>query len=126
MCPKVGHTPEHNHWLCVAQKCGNCPQYSIPVEEQDTSIGAPTISFSQYKNFTSCSQHNKIPLNATVCLQCGTSEEPLVKKLGCISTRKHYTKHTTAIGTFMTDHYIPLLKKYGSHLNHVVMLSKQH
>ena len=108
-CPIIGETGLHN-WGCVLRKCKNCPEYNIPTAEKGTEsdLTLPTIKFHIYQVATNCSLHKKLPTYSKVCETCGTKQDPLVEKLGRISTRKYLTIMERPIDEFITISMYPL------------------
>jgi hypothetical protein len=117
-CPVVAICG-YPHMKCVLQRCVLCPEYQVPIFEMDVDESAKTIKFHFYCKATKCSIHGDLPLNAKRCIDC----DSLTKK-GRIRTRKYLTLLTRAIGKFMNDFYVPLLKQYALHHAYVRILSK--
>jgi hypothetical protein len=120
-CPTV-ETCGYPHWHCVLQRCVVCPEYQVPFLETQVDEYAKRIKFHSYCKATKCSDHGDLPLNANRCDRCDLLKE--TSKKGRVRTRKYLTLLTRPIGIFMTDFYIPLLKKYALHSAYVRILSK--
>jgi hypothetical protein len=121
-CPNPVINVEHPSWCCVLRRCLNCPKYPIPIPERGLDDNAPFIKFHFYVNFTKCSRHGVMTLNAKKCTAC--ENQGADEKNGKISTRKELTLLNRPIGIFFRDFYLPALEKYAHHIAHVKILSK--
>jgi hypothetical protein len=117
-CPAVAKCG-YPHMKCVLQRCVVCPEYQVPNLEMEVGEPAKSIKLHFYCKATKCSIHGDLLLNTKCCIGCD-----LLLKKGRIRTRKDLTLLTRAIGTFMNDFYIPLLKQYALHSAYVRILSK--
>ena len=115
------------HWSCVLRRCGKCPKYPVPPEEQGTDENAPTIKFHIYKIATECTKHGILTKGVKTCEQC-TADPPSpsasARKRPKVRSRKHLTLMECAIGTFHTEYYLPSLEKLAYHRPHVKILGK--
>ena len=121
-CPNPDSNVEHPGWYCVLRRCTSCPKYPIPIPERGLDENAPTIKFHFYVNFTKCSRHGVLTLNAKKCAAC--ENKATDQKQGRISTRKELTELNRPIGIFFREFYLPALEKYAHHIAHVKILSK--
>jgi hypothetical protein len=125
MCPTVHETLRH--FKCALRRCQNCPEYPIPLLEQDASDDAPRIIFHVYKKVTKCSKHGLLQANAKTCGSCEDLAAILLNtgsKSGRVRTRKMLSRMELSIGIFFTDYYLPALELYCYHLQTVILLSK--
>jgi hypothetical protein len=121
-CPVVP-TCGYPHWQCVLQRCEVCPEYRVPMLKTQVDESAKTIKFHTYYKATKCLDHGDLPLNSNHCNGCNLLPE--TSKKGKVRTQKYLTLLMRPIGLFMTDFYIPLLKKYALHLAYIWILSKK-
>jgi hypothetical protein len=121
-CANPDPNVEHPSWCCVLRRCLNCPKYPIPVPERGVDDNAPLIKFHFYVQFTKCSRHGVLTLNAKKCIVC--ENQAADQKLGKISTRKELTLLSRPIGIYFREFYLPALEKYAHHIAHVKILSK--
>ena len=121
-CPNPDANVAHPSWYCVLRRCLNCPKYPIPIPERGLDDNAPFIKFHFYVNFTKCSRHGVLTLNAKKCTVC--ENQAADQKQGRISTRKELTLLNRPIGIFFREFYLPALEKYAHHIAHVKILSK--
>ncbi len=111
MCLTVHETLRH--FKCALRRCQNCPEYPIPLLEQDASDDAPRIIFHVYKKVTKCSKHVLLQANAKTCGSCEDLAAILLNtgsKSGSVRTRKMLSRMELSIGIFFTDYYLPALE----------------
>jgi len=121
LCKPVEECNGHHKWPCVLQKCDDCPEYAINEHENMVGDNAPTINFNFYVAYHKCSVHRVLPAGTKTCSQCESL--PDGSTIGKVRSDKKLTVINKPIGTFMTEYYIPMIKKCAYHIPHVKMLS---